>query len=363
MVPLLAANLKMLLRDRQTLVWAVAFPVILVVVFGLFDVSDLGSADLGIVDLAGTEDSRLLRTDLEGLEYLDVRSDYASRSEAEADLEDGDLDYLLVIPESFAALGTPSSGGEGPVALPLLHGDVEDRSGRLAIEAIGGVVGRADQRLRDEPRAVEVEARMVDTHGAGYFDAVLIGLVGLGMMTNSMISIAVKISLYRNQSILKRLLATPLPVRNYFASEIVAHTLLSLVQAAVVIGIGVLAFDAGFRGNLLWVFLIAAFANTIFLNIGFVISSWSNSPRAASGLGNVVAIPMVFFSGAFFSTASLPSVLPELVQVLPLTPMLDAMRGVAIDGLQPWEVWRELAMLAGWLVVSSAAAVKLFRFG
>ena len=363
MLPLLAANLKMLLRDRQTLVWAVAFPVVLVVAFGLFDISGLGSADLGIVDLAGTADSRLLRGDLEELEYLDVRSGYASRSEAEEDLEDGDLDFLLVIPESFAALGTPSPGGDPPVSLPLLHGRGEDRNSRLVVEAIGHVVGRADQRLSGLPRVVEVEAQRVETRRAQYFDVVLIGLVGLGMMTNSMISIAVKISLYRSQSILKRLLVTPLPVRSYFASEVVAHMLLSLVQAAVVIGIGVLAFDANLRGNLLWLFLIAAFANTIFLNIGFVISSWANSPRAASGMGNVVAVPMVFFSGAFFSTSSLPSVLPELVQVLPLTPMLDAMRGVAIDGLQLWEVWRELAMLAGWLAVSSAAAVKLFRFG
>jgi len=46
-----------------------------------------------------------------------------------------------------------------------------------------------------------------------------------------------------------------------------------------------------------------------------------------------------------------------------LVDVLDAMRGVAIDGLGLWQVWQELAMLAGWLVVSSAVAVKLFRFG
>ena len=372
MLPLLAANLKIMLRDRQTLLWAVAFPLILVVVFGIFDVSNLGSADLGIVDLANTTDSRLLRRDLAGVEYLDLQPGYASRSEAEEDLEDGDLDFLLVIPESFAELGTPSpglpvqarqTGGDPQVSVPLLYSKSEDRRTQLVIEAISHVVGRANLRLSGTPQAVEVEVRRVEANRAEYFDVLLIGLVGLGMMTNSIIFIAVKISLYRNQSILKRLLVTPLPVRSYFASEIVAHMLLALVQAGIVIGIGVLVFDANLRGNLLWVFVIAAFANTIFLNIGFIISGWANSPRAASGIGNVVAIPMMFFSGAFFSTSSLPSVLPELVQVLPLTPMLDAMRGVAIDGLQLWEVWRELAMLAGWLAVSSVAAVKLFKFG
>jgi ABC-type polysaccharide/polyol phosphate export permease len=72
---------------------------------------------------------------------------------------------------------------------------------------------------------------------------------------------------------------------------------------------------------------------------------------------------MLFFSGTFFPTSSLPAFMPELVQVLPLTPMLEALRGVAIDGAAIWEVWRQLAMLAGWLVFSSLAAIKMFRFG
>ena len=363
MLPLLVANLKIMLRDRQALLWAVIFPLILVVVFGVFDISNLGSADVGVVDLADTSGSRLLRRELVGIEYLNVYSGYASQAEAEGDLEAGDLDFVLVIPESFASLGEPSGSSDPQVALPLFYSGSKSRGNQLVIEAISHVVGRANLRLSGLPQTLDVAAQEVESYRADYFDVLLIGLVGMGMMTNSIIFIAVKISLYRNQSILKRMLVTPLPVRNYFASEVVAHVLLALVQAGVVIGVGVLVFGANFRGNLLWVFVIAAFANTIFLNIGFIISGWSNSPRAASGMGNVVAIPMMFFSGAFFPTSSLPSFLPELVQVLPLTPMLDAMRGVAIDDLQLWDVWRELAMLAGWLVVSSVAAVKLFKFG
>ena len=128
-----------------------------------------------------------------------------------------------------------------------------------------------------------------------YFDVLLIGLLGMGMMTNSIIFIAVKISIYRSQAILKRILATPLRVRKYFASEVLAHLLLSLVQAAVVLGEGVFIFGAQVHGNILWLFIIVAFANTIFLNIGFIISGWTNSPRAASGMGNAIAIPMLFF--------------------------------------------------------------------
>ena len=191
----------------------------------------------------------------------------------------------------------------------------------------------------------------------------LMGLVGMGVMVNSVISIAVKISGYRNQNILKRILVTPLPVRNYFASEVLAHLVLAMVQVGIIMAVGVLLFGARIYGNVLWIFLIVAFANIIFLNIGFILSAWARSPAAASGIGNAIVLPMMFFSGTFFPTSNLPAFLPELVQVLPLTPMLEALRHVSIDGWAIWQTWPELAILAGWVVVSSVAAMKLFRFG
>ena len=93
-----------------------------------------------------------------------------------------------------------------------------------------------------------------------YFDVVLIGLVGMGIMTNSIIFIAVKISTYRSQKMLKRPLATPLPVRRYFASEVLAHLVLAMVQAGIILAVGVLVFGGNVYGNILWLFLIVALA-------------------------------------------------------------------------------------------------------
>ena len=374
MPALLIANLKIMLRDRQTLFWALAFPLVFVVVFGLFDPEWSGSADLAIIDQADSEGSRTLSRKLAGIEYFDIDTKYASQSEAQEALQDGDLEYLLIIPEGVEMLskgstlpeGNDESGAvpsDGVVSLSLYYDTSDKVSNQLVAETIRHFVDEENIRLAGVPKLLEVRPMVVEARRVDYFDVLLIGLVGMGMMTNSIIFIAVKISLYRSQSVLKRILATPLRVRNYFASEIVAHLLLSLVQAAVIIGVGVFIFGARIHGNVLWVFIIVAFANTTFLNIGFIISGWANSPRAASGMGNAIAIPMLFFSGTFFPTSSLPSFLPDLVQVLPLTPMLDAMRGVAIDGLALWDVGRELGMLAGWLAVSSVAAIKLFRFG
>jgi ABC-2 type transport system permease protein len=231
---------------------------------------------------------------------------------------------------------------------------VEAAIDSLVLESsISDAIGRPNSNVVSE----ELEVQQ-----ASYFDVVLLGLVGLGIMTNSIISIAVKISAYRNQSILKRMLVTPLAIWKYFAAEIVSHLVLALAQAAIILAVGVFIFGAQIPGSLLWLMVIVLLGSLVFLNIGFILSAWANTPSAASGMGNAIALPMLFFAGTFFSTASLPWFLPQVAQALPLTPMLSAMREVGINSVPIWEVWPQLALLGGWVAATALAAVKVFRF-
>ena len=210
--------------------------------------------------------------------------------------------------------------------------------------------------------SLSLEVENLEVFQPRYFDVVLLGLVGLGIMTNSIISIAVKISTYRSQSILKRLLVTPLPIWKYFASEIIAHLALALVQAIIILGVGILVFGARLSGDWIGLILVILLGSAVFLNIGFLMSAWANSPSAASGMGNAIALPMVFFAGTFFSTASLPWILPYIAEALPLTPMLSAMREISLENASIIEVWPQILTLSGWIVVTGLAAVKFFRF-
>jgi ABC-2 type transport system permease protein len=236
---------------------------------------------------------------------------------------------------------------------------VEAALGHLVAESLPPE-SLSKERAGSTPPSVSTESVAVTQ--VRYFDAVLLGLVGLGIMSNSIISIAVKISTYRNQSILKRMLVTPLAIWKYFAAEIVAYLILAVVQAVIILAVGVFVFGAHVPGNWLWLLVLVILGSIVFLNIGFILSAWANTPSAASGMGNAIALPMMFFAGTFFSTASLPWLLPYLAEALPLTPMISAMRAVGIDSASLWQVWPQLAVLTGWVVVTGLAAIKFFRF-
>ena len=365
MLAITLANLKMMARNRQGLFWALIFPLLLVVVFGLFDFRGVTPTGLAVADFSGGPKADLLRERLNGIAFLESE-DLAPGGAEELDearrrLTDGDLGYLLLIPQGLDDPAAENSDGAvEPVTLVYATRNPERN------QLVEGVVHSLVIELRSDGRPVLPEhlvtSEVIATPEVDYFDTVLLGLLGLGIMTNSIISIAVRISTYRNQAVLKRLLATPLPVWKFFAGEIIAHLLLAMVQALIILAVGVFVFGGDIHGNLGWVLIIVLLGTVVFLNIGFILSAWARSPAAASGMGNAVALPMMFLAGTFFSTASLPWLLPYAAQVLPLTPMLDALREVAINSAPLWETWPQLAALAAWAAATTAVAVRVFRF-
>ena len=365
MLAITLANVKMMLRNRQGLFWALIFPLLLVVVFGLFDFRGVTPTGMAVADFSGGPKAELLREQLDGIalletEYLEIEETDAL-NDARRRLLDGDLGYLLLIPYGLDAPASENRAGAiEPVTLVFTTRNPERN------QLIEGAVHSLVIELRSDGQPVLPErlvtSSVIDAPEVDYFDTVLFGLLGLGIMTNSIISIAVRVSTYRNQAVLKRLLATPLPVWKFFAGEILAHLLLAIVQALIILAVGVFAFGGEIHGNLGWVLIIVLLGTVVFLNIGFILSAWARTPAAASGMGNAVALPMMFLAGAFFSTASLPWLLPYFAAALPLTPMLDALREVAIDSAPLWETWPQLAALGAWAAATAVIAVRVFRF-
>ena len=375
MLAITLANVKMMMRNRQGLFWALIFPLLLVVVFGLFDFRGVTPAGLAIADFSGGPRAELLHERLGGIALLEpevlepeVLEPEALEPEAAGALDearqrlvDGDLGYLLIVPEGMDSPAAENSEGTvDPVT--LVYSTRNPERNQLVEGAVHSLV--IELRSAGQPVLPEhmVVSEVIQAPEVDYFDTVLLGLLGLGIMTNSIISIAVRISTYRNQAVLKRLLATPLPVWKFFAGEILAHLLLAVVQALIILGVGVFVFGGDIHGSLGWVLLVVLLGTVVFLNIGFILSAWARSPAAASGMGNAVALPMMFLAGTFFSTASLPWLLPYAAMVLPLTPMLDALREVAINSTPLWETWPQLAALGAWAAATALIAVRVFRF-
>lgn len=353
------ASLKMLYRDRQSLFWALAFPVIFTVVFGLFDFTATPEATFVVVAEEQSQLSEALEEGLGQTESFTVHSgDDLDR--ARERLEEGDVDVVLSIPEPEARPG----GAVAATTVELVYNESNADVNQFALGAVDRVVNELNLRIAGVTSpAVTVEAEGVAGKNISYYDFLLPGLVAMGVMNFSITGMSVAIAQYREKRILKRILATPLRPSRFLAAQVLARLVLAVVQTAVILAVGVYVFGATIYGDVVWIFVLATVANLIFLNIGFAIAGRAANPDAAQGVASVVALPMMFLSGVFFPTDSLPSILQSVVTFLPLTPLIEALRTVSLEGLPITETGSQLLLLGSWVLVSFVLAGVAFRFG
>ncbi len=360
LLPLIIANLKIIVRNRQALFWALIFPLIFVVVFGLFRLDEPTKSTIAIVDGSKDAVSQALVTNLGKIELLTLKLDM-TEEQAVQSLKDGKTGFVLLIPERLAET-LRSQGSASPTPLRVLYDQSRFQTNQLVLGIIQRFIDQTNMALQDARPLIELKPEGIQARTVRYFDFLLPGFVGMGVMMYSVIGMATVVALYKQQKIFRRLLTTPLSVRTFFAAQIIAYLLLSLFQAAIILAAGVLLFKGHIYGNLLWIFGLVIFGNIIFLNLGFLVGTIATTVQAADGLANAITIPMMFFSGVFFPTENLPKVLANVVQYLPLTPLLDALRGVIVDAKPIWAYPGELAILGVWIIVTSVVAIRVFKF-
>lgn len=357
---LIYSNLKMIYRNRQALFWALAFPLIFVGIFGLFRLDQPPVVDMLIVDHSKSAFSRAMIESLITIDHINVEEG-TKENVAIDKLRIGETDYVLKIP--FGLSGSIESGdSRSPVEVSLMY-DGGDMTASIVISTVERFVHEVNSQLTESPTLILLNTQRVQSRQLTYFDFLLPGFVGMGVMTYAIIGMASTITNYRQQQILKRILATPLSVRTFFASQIIANLILASVQAVIILAAGVFIFGANVYGNILWILVVVTIANIVFLNIGFIVGAFAKNARAADGMANAIAMPMMFLSGTFFPTDSLPKIMSNAVEYLPLSPLLDAMRGVALEADSLLEYQSDLAILALWIVISSLVAIRVFRFG
>lgn len=248
----LVADIKMITRNRQALFWALAFPLIFVMVFGLFDLDTPRTTTVAVIDQAQDQISKGLAEGLAKIELVRVVSSL-SEAEARKRLLEGDFGFVLIIPPDLMAR---AQQGVEPVLLTLLYSQSQPDVSHRFSGVIRQFVDRANLELNNAKPRLALNLEGVESKNITYFDGVLPGLVGMGIMTFSVIGMGSVIAVYRENRIFKRLLTTPLRVSTFFASQITARLLLSLVQALIIFASGIFLFDAHVYGSLLWALVL-----------------------------------------------------------------------------------------------------------
>lgn len=337
-VELTLSRFREFLREPEAVFWTFIFPILLATGLGIaFRSRPTEHAKIAVLQ---SERAAVVRELLQRDSSLTIET--LDDSAAARALRIGDV-AMLVVPMADS------------VEYRFDPARAEARTARLLVD-------RALQRGAGSVAAVPVRDSYISERGSRYIDFVVPGLLGMNIMGSSVWGIGFAIVDARRKRLLKRFVATPMRRPHYLMSFLLMRLTLMIIEVSVITAFAALVFGVPLRGAIWQLALIAVVSALAFGGIGLFIAARARTIEGASGLMNVVMLPMWVGSGVFFSASNFPNAIQPFIQALPLTAAVDAFRANMLQGGGWGTVGPELLILAVWFTIPFVAALKLFRW-
>jgi len=338
---LLQARMTELWREPEVIFWVFVFPLLLAFGLGIaFRDKPADVTSIAIVD--GPNAQHLLNLLQSSPEHGSIHADVLSAPVAFDRFRLGA--YALVV-----------SADDKGIEYRYDPARPESVLARTQVDhALQGASGRKDP--------INTTSTVSSEPGARYIDFLIPGLLGMNLMNSGMWGIGFAVVEMRQRKLLKRFIATPMRRADFLMALASSRLMLMLIEVALLLGFGVLVFHMRVEGALLAILLIGAIGAITFGGIGLLTASRAQKIESASGLINLVMMPMWIFSGVFFSYERFPQIAQPAIKALPLTALNDALRAIILQGASLNSQWSRVAVLAVWGGVSFVLALRWFRW-
>lgn len=352
-------------RDRGTFAMIVFLPLLEVILFGYAINSDPKHLPTLLLDQDRSVITRTLAKGLENTNYFQFTKEAKSEAEAERQLAEGKVQFILNIPAYFTH---NLIRNEHPsILLEVDATDPSATSGAIsALTVLTDTVFNRDFQgsltyLKTEQPAVNVNIqKKYNPAGITQYNIVP-GLVGVVLtMTMAMIT-AIAITRERERGTMENLLATPLRPAEVIIGKIIPYILVGYIQISLIIFTAKILFQVPLLGSLLLLYIMALPFVTANLAVGITISTVAKNQLQAVQMTVFFFLPSILLSGFMFPFAGMPTWAQYIGQALPLTHFLRIIRGILLKGNGFAEIWPNLWPILLFLIVVIYIAVKRYR--
>jgi ABC-2 type transport system permease protein len=353
---LTVASIKMFLRNRQAVFFSLFMPLIILFIFGSLDFDKPPSLRIGVVTHSAAAGSARFVQAIRSAKTIPVE---VGTLDAElANLKGGGLNAVLDIPDDLLAVPRPGEARE----LTVYVNAGKPMEAQMALSFISQFANQVFLSAAHVPALFTINQRSVNAHNSRYIEFLLPGVTAMAIMQMSVFSVAFVFARYKEQGILKHLLATPMRPYQFVTANIITRLFMAVTQASIFVALGAAVFHVTIAGSYWLIGVCVILGALMFLGLGFAVSGLSKNVESAPLLANIVVFPMLFVGNIFFSVSTMPAWLKLVAGYLPLTFFADAMRSVMTDGAGAGGIERELIGMAAWSIILIALATATFRF-
>lgn len=353
---LIKASLQAIFKSPSAIVFSIAFPLIFILVFGF-----LGNGrgySIKVAAAPGSDTANMVYGILHQIPVLKWETGKDSAAIMK-ELQEGDIAATINI--------RPQAAGMAPqykISLNSTTGQ-EDKVRQLQ-SILKEVMQRMDPEIQAHiEKLATIDVHMEQVRDYKMIDFILPGQLGFSLLASGVFGTAFVFFNMRQTLVLKRFFATPVRRSTIVLSEGIARMVFQLMGAIIIIALGHFAF--GYTLVKGWItfaemLTVCAIAMMVFMGFGFIISSIAKNESAIPPFSNLITLPQFLLAGTFFPIDNFPKWLQPICRLLPLSYLNDALRKIAFEGSNIWDVRFDIMILLLWGVIVYAIAARIFKW-
>ncbi|WP_435768957.1 ABC transporter permease [Nocardioides sp. SYSU DS0651] len=341
------AIMRGFVRDRAAVFFAVIFPLMFLVLFGgLFADQDQSQVDLvkvGSVPLV----ERLPDDAREAFETTFEVTETDDRDAALEQVRKGDADVAL------------EQRGDRLIAH---YTQTEQVKAAITQGTLRAFVDGANVAASGRPPSYSLVTERVEDDSLTTIQFVTPGLLGWAVAMSAAFGAAATLQGWRQSKLLRRLQLAPVSTRTIVAARVAVTLVVALVQMVIFLGLGAAAFGLTLTGSWWMAIPLLVVGTLCFMALGLLAGAVAKTTEGAVNMANFFVLPMAFLSGSFFPLDAAPRWLQRVSDLLPLKHLNEGMLDVLVRGEGPAAAVLPMAILAGFAVVVTLLAARLFRW-
>ena len=348
-------------RDRVSFAMIIMIPLVQLMLFGYAINTNPRDLPTAVLMQESTDLSRSILAALENTKYFRVTQLPHSEAEVDELLASGTVLFAVEIPTRFER---SVRRGDKPAMLVIADATDPVASG-TALGTLNMVLQTAlshDRAVPDKP-TMPFEIRTHARYNPAAVTALNIvpGLVGTILTLTMLIFTALSVTREIERGTMENLLSMPITPVEIMLGKIIPYVLVGFVQAALIIGIGVILFGVPIVGSLAMLAALSTLFIATNLSIGYTFSTVAQNQLQAMQMSMMFFLPNILLSGFIFPFAGMPIWAQWIGETLPLTHYIRIIRSIMLKGSNLSDLRYDAIAMSVLMLIAMTIAVTRFR--
>jgi ABC-2 type transport system permease protein len=332
----LVVSVKSFYREKTAVFFRIAFPVILILVFGtIFMERENSIFDLDLQDLDQTKSSAQLVKAIELSGRFKITRVVPAIS-ATKYAQDNKRNLVLIIPKGCEDSLMQRMGPGDPnasVTLTAIH-DPSSFGVTTKMQVLNMVLAGINQEMSGNPPFIKSAETSILTKKYRFIEFFIPGIIAMAVMTASLFGAVNVNAELRQKGVIRKLSTTPITHTDWVLSNVLYQVILAVLSTVVILLVSYAVFNVNLRINA-WLPVFVVLAVFAFVGLGMILTRFAKEAESAAAAANALMFPMMFLSGTFFPVEMMPEFLQKFARILPLYYVNEGLRAsmVLVDNM------------------------------